>query len=292
MTPTVHESIEQVRASVATARRIGARIALVPTMGALHSGHARLIERARRNGDYVVVSIFVNPLQFDREDDLERYPRTLESDLALCASLGVGAVFAPAAAEMYPARPECVIHVGAVATHLCGRYRPGHFDGVATVVMKLFQIVAPDRAYFGEKDAQQLAVIRHLVRDFNLTVEIEAVATVRDADGLAVSSRNARLDPSERGLAPALYKALREADRLISSGEENPQTVKAAAAASIPVDHRLRLEYLEIVDPDAMQPVECIASPVVVAGALWVGETRLIDNLRCEPPPQQRAAVL
>lgn len=292
MTPTVLHSIDQLRTSVAAARQRGSRIGLVPTMGALHSGHARLIERARSKGDYVIVSIFVNPLQFDRADDLDRYPRTLESDLALCASLGVEAVFAPAVSDMYPTRPECTVHVGAIAAHLCGRYRPGHFDGVATVVMKLFQIAAPDRAYFGEKDAQQLAVIRRLVRDFNLTVEIEAVETVREADGLAISSRNARLDPVERALAPALYNALREAARLIASGERDAEVVKTAASASIPADHRLRLEYLEIVDPATMQPVENIISAVVVAGALWVGSTRLIDNVRSEPPPQQPAGML
>lgn len=251
-------------------------------MGALHAGHARLIDRARQHGDYVVVSIFVNPLQFDREDDLQRYPRTLESDLALCSELGVEAVFAPAVSDMYPVRPTCVIHVGSVASQLCGRFRPGHFDGVATVVMKLFQIVTPDIAYFGEKDAQQLAVIRHLVRDFNVPVTITAVETVREPDGLAVSSRNALLDAHGRRQAPALYNALREAGRLISDGAAIPDAVKRAAAAQIPNDQRLRLEYLEIVDPEDMQPVDRIEGPVVVAGALWVGSTRLIDNLRCD----------
>jgi pantoate--beta-alanine ligase len=279
VTPTVLESIAQTRAAVSAARQAGSRISLVPTMGALHAGHARLIERARADGHHVVVSIFVNPLQFDRPDDLERYPRALESDLALCSSLGVDAVFAPSAQEMYPDRPMCVIHVGAVASHLCGRYRPGHFDGVATVVMKLFGIVSPDRAYFGQKDAQQLAVIRHLVRDFNVPVEIVGVETVREADGLALSSRNARLDTDERRLAPALYHALREARRLISDGAASADAVTRAAAATVPADSRLRLEYLEVVDPEDMQPVERIDGPVVVAGALWVGSTRLIDNL-------------
>ena len=282
MTPKVLESIAQTRAAVSAARQAGSRNSLVPTMGALHAGHARLIERARQDGHYVVVSIFVNPLQFDRPDDLDRYPRTFEADLALCSSLGVDAVFAPAVAEMYPERQMCVIHAGAVATHLCGRYRPGHFDGVATVVMKLFGIVAPDFAYFGEKDAQQLAVIRHLVRDFNLPVDIVGVETVRESDGLALSSRNARLDADERRLAPALYHALRESGRLISAGAADAAAVKRAAVAQIPADPRLRLEYLEVVDPDDMQPVERIVGPVVVAGALWVGSTRLIDNLRCD----------
>jgi pantoate--beta-alanine ligase len=262
-------------------------------MGALHAGHARLIERARHHGDYVVVSIFVNPLQFDRPDDLERYPRTLESDLALCSALGVDVVFAPTVLEMYPAPPASTIHVGAVASHLCGRYRPGHFDGVATVVMKLFQIVTPDRAYFGEKDAQQLAVIRHLVRDFNVPIEIEGVETVRESDGLALSSRNARLNADERRLAIALYNALREARRLISEGAASANVVRSAAATQVPVDQRLHLEYLEIVDPEDMQPVERIEGPVVAAGALWVGSTRLIDNVKCEPPQASgRSAVV
>lgn len=251
-------------------------------MGALHDGHARLIERARRQDDYVVVSIFVNPLQFDRPDDLERYPRALKSDGAICSALGVDVVFAPAVSEMYPTPPMSTIHVGAVASHLCGRYRPGHFDGVATVVMKLFEIVRPDRAYFGEKDAQQLAVIRHLTRDFNVPVEIEAVETVRESDGLALSSRNARLGTDERRLATALYDALREAARLIAEGPASVDAIRNAAAARIPHDERLRLEYLEIVDPDDMQPVERIEGRVVVAGALWVGSTRLIDNVRCD----------
>lgn len=282
MTSKVLQSIDQIRVATSTARQVGSRIGLVPTMGALHAGHTRLIEQARHHGDYVVVSIFVNPLQFDREDDLQRYPRTLESDLALCSAFGVDVVFAPAVSDMYPARPTCTIHVGSVASHLCGRFRPGHFDGVATVVMKLFQIVTPDNAYFGEKDAQQLAVIRHLVRDFNVPVTITAVETVREPDGLAVSSRNALLNADERRLAPALHNALREAERLISEGAANPDVVKRAAAAQIPIDQRLRLEYLEIVDPEDMQPVDHIEGPVVVAGALWVGATRLIDNLRCD----------
>ena len=274
------ESIAQLRAAVAAARATGLSVGLVPTMGALHAGHSTLIETARRDCGFVVVSIFVNPLQFDRKDDLETYPRTLDADRALCSSIGTDLVFVPDAAEMYPAAPNCTIHVGTVADHLCGRYRPGHFDGVATVVMKLFQIVAPGRAYFGEKDAQQLAVIRHLVRDFNVPVTIEAVATVRESDGLAISSRNARLTAGERQLAPILHEMLREAERLISSGAVDPSTVSAAVARLLPADPRLRLEYLEIVDPDDIQPVKRIEAPVLVAGALWVGSTRLIDNLR------------
>lgn len=280
----VIEAVAALRERLAAARRAGGDVGFVPTMGALHAGHAALIERARRECDCTVVSIFVNPLQFDRPDDLEHYPRTLPADLHMCATLGVDVVFAPAAAEMYPAPLSCTIEVGRVASHLCGRYRPGHFNGVATVVMKLFQIVQPDRAYFGEKDAQQLAVIRRLVRDFNVPVRIEPVPTVRERDGLALSSRNQRLDPEERKLAPALYRALCEARRLIAEGADDPERVRQAAIATIPRDQCLRVEYLELVEPDGMQPVERIEGAVLAACALWVGTTRLIDNLMCDSP--------
>ena len=285
MNPQVLTSIAPLRDRVAEARRAGLRVGLVPTMGALHAGHARLIEHARRQCECVVVSIFVNPLQFDREDDLDRYPRTLQADVDMCATCGVDLVFAPAVEEMYQGAPSCVVEVGRIADHLCGRHRPGHFRSVATVVMNLFQIVQPDRAYFGEKDAQQLAMIRHLVRDFNVPVRIEAVATVRDTDGVALSSRNERLDPEERALARSLYSGLCEARRQISLGEHDAGRVKTAAVTQLPRDDRLRLEYLEIVDPENLQPVERIEGPVLVAGALWVGSTRLIDNLLCSPSP-------
>jgi pantoate--beta-alanine ligase len=285
-------SIAPLRDRVAEARRAGLIVGLVPTMGALHAGHARLIEHARRGCKLVVVSIFVNPLQFDREDDLDRYPRTLSADVNMCAACGVDIVFAPAVSEMYPAAPSCTVEVGRIADHLCGRHRQGHFRGVATVVMKLFQIVQPDRAYFGEKDAQQLAVIRHLVRDFDVPVVVEGVATVRDADGVALSSRNQQLGPEERVLARSLYGALREARRQISMGECDAGRVTTAAGLQLPRDDRLRLEYLEIVDAENIQPVERIEGPVLVAGALWVGATRLIDNVLCGPttPPSLELA--
>ena len=281
------ESIARLRDRMAAARRAGMSIGLVPTMGALHAGHSRLIEQARTECQCVVVSIFVNPLQFDREDDLDQYPRTLQADLDVCRALGVDVVFAPAAGEVYPEKPSCVVEVGRVADHLCGRHRPSHFRGVATVVMKLLQIVQPDSAYFGEKDAQQLAIIRHLVRDLNVPVRIVAVPTVREADGVALSSRNQHLDRQERELARCLYQALSEAGRLISAGTRNPVLVARAASAQVPNDNRLRLEYLEIVDPEDMQPVVQIDGPVLVAGALWVGSTRLIDNVRCAPTTQR-----
>jgi pantoate--beta-alanine ligase len=253
-------------------------------MGALHVGHARLIEQARRECQLVAVSIFINPTQFDRADDLARYPRTLASDSSLCDRLGVDVIFPPSVEEMYPSKPQCTVAVGPIADHLCGRYRPGHFQGVATIVLKLLQIVQPDRAYFGEKDAQQLAIVRRLVADFNVAVHVVGVPTVREADGLAVSSRNARLSPEERQSATALYRALQFADRQICDGATDAGSVTHAAASTIPDNPLLKLEYLEIVDPDDMQPASTIAGPVRVAGALWVGSTRLIDNVLSTPP--------
>jgi len=279
MSAEVARTIARVRAWREDRRRSGQRVGFVPTMGALHEGHGRLIETARQRGDHVVVSIFVNPLQFDRKDDLERYPRTLEADLKICNDLGVELVFAPGVDEMYPVEPLCTVTVKRITDGLCGRFRPGHFDGVATVVAKLFDIVQPEVAYFGEKDAQQLAVIRRMVIDVNLPVEIVGVATVREADGLALSSRNVRLSPEERSKSTALYRALREAERAIAEGERDARAVERRAAAVIPSDASLRLEYLDVVDPVELQRVDTIAGKVLVAGALWVGNTRLIDNL-------------
>ena len=252
-------------------------------MGALHAGHGTLIERARRECGDVVVSIFVNPLQFDRKDDLERYPRTLDADLALCARLDVDAVFAPAVEEMYPVQPACEVDVLRLADHLCGASRPGHFRGVATVVLKLLEIVRPDVTYFGEKDAQQLAIVRRLVQDLNIPVTVVGVPTVREGDGLALSSRNQRLDANERRLAPCLYRALREAAAAVERGETDAAAIKIQARTKIPEDPALRLEYLEIVDPAEMQPLARVTGPVTVAGALWVGSTRLIDNVFAAP---------
>jgi pantoate--beta-alanine ligase len=277
-------SIPAVRDRVAEARRASRRIGLVPTMGALHAGHTRLIERARAECDVVIVSIFVNPLQFDRPEDLQKYPRTLQADVEVCSALGVDIVFAPSVAEMYPAPLDCVVDVGRVAEHLCGRFRPGHFRGVATVVMKVFQIAQPDRAYFGEKDAQQLAVIRRMVADLNVPVEIVPVPTVREADGLALSSRNQRLLPGERRVATVLYEALQVARAQVVGGVRDAANVRQAAKDVVDREPAVRLEYLDIVDPREMQPVERIDGPVIAAGAIWVGATRLIDNVICVPP--------
>ena len=299
------ESIHGLRECLSRRSPTGAdgRRALVPTMGALHDGHAALIDAARRECGVVVVSIFVNPLQFNSQDDLARYPRTLDADAALCLDHGADVLFAPSAQEVYPEPPECTVDVGHLGDHLCGKFRPGHFRAVATVVLKFFQMVQPHRAYFGEKDAQQLAIIRRLVGDFNLPIDIVEVPTVRESDGLAMSSRNRHLSPEERSIAPSLYEALNDARRRILDGERDGRAIREAAAARIPQsDHRevsgfgptvsdphvvsgfirtvdVRLEYLEIVDPATMQPVDEVDRPVRVAGALWVGSTRLIDNI-------------
>jgi pantoate--beta-alanine ligase len=185
---------------------------------------------------------------------------------------------------MYPEPPDCTVHVARTAEHLCGAFRPGHFNGVATVVLKLFNIVQPEVAYFGQKDAQQLAIIRRMVADLNVPVRIASVETVREPDGLALSSRNQHLNPAERALAPALFRALTAAREAVASGATGADAVKRSAAGAIPADERLRLEYLELVDPWTFQPVERVTGPVVAAGALWVGSTRLIDNVLCTPP--------
>jgi pantoate--beta-alanine ligase len=257
-------------------------IGLVPTMGALHAGHAALIDAARRECDIVAASIFVNPLQFNDNDDLARYPRTLDDDVALCRRLGVDIVFAPSSSDMYPSPPECSVDIGRLGDHLCGKFRPGHFRGVAIVVLKLLEIVRPHRAYFGEKDAQQLAIIRRLITDFNVPTDVIEVPTVREADGLAVSSRNRHLREDQRRIATCLYASLLDAKRLIEGGERSTRAIRAAAVARLPHGD-IKLEYLEIVDPATLQPVDEITGPVRIAGALWVGKTRLIDNLlvRC-----------
>ena len=279
----VVQTPDEIRASMVSRRGSGT-VGLVPTMGALHAGHARLIERARADCTTVVVSIFVNPLQFDRADDLARYPRPLHADLALCEQLGVDVVFAPAPEAIYPEPPDVTVRVEATAKYLCGAFRPGHFDGVATIVLKLFNIVQPQVAYFGEKDAQQLAIIRRMVSDLNVPVTIAPVPTVREPDGLALSSRNQHLSAEERAVAPALHKALIVARDRVAAGTRDAAAVKQLAAEAVPGDARLRLEYLEIVDPWTFQPLEHIDRPVVAAGALWVGSTRLIDNVLCTPP--------
>ena len=279
----VIETIAGVREAVRQARGVGQRVGLVPTMGALHAGHETLIGRSVAECDATVVSIFVNPIQFNQREDFEKYPRTWERDLEACESAGVGIVFAPSNEEMYPRPLLTMVEPGAVAEHLCGRFRQGHFRGVATVVAKLFHAVEADRAYFGEKDAQQLAVIQSMVSDLNMAVEIVPVATVREDDGLAMSSRNERLSTSERRVAPVLYAGLRAALARLEEGEREVRWVREAALEVIEREQLVRLEYLEVVDAVAMQPVRMVEGPVRVAVAAWLGRVRLIDNVGFVP---------
>jgi len=285
----VVHSITELRRALVPIRNGRRSIGLVPTMGALHAGHGRLIETARRESGCVVVSIFVNPIQFDRSDDFGRYPRALPSDLEFCAALNVDIVFAPPAEEMYPGVQRAFVEVKEISDHLCGQFRPGHFRGVATVVLKLLNIVQPDRAYFGEKDAQQVAVIRQLVKDLNVPVGIVEVPTVREADGLALSSRNAYMTAEERHIAPALHRALQAAANSISAGATNADKIKQEALRLLDAHPEVRVEYLEIVNAADMLPVAQITGPVRVAGAVWIGKTRLIDNVLCTPGSAQAA---
>ncbi|MGH9340880.1 MAG: pantoate--beta-alanine ligase [Acidobacteriota bacterium] len=273
------ETIADVRAIISKKRQQNEDIGLVPTMGKLHAGHGSLIERCRAECKFVVVSIFVNPLQFGPSEDYERYPRDLAADLSLCEAQGVDLVFAPEAGEMYPNPQFTKVEVERISRHLCGRFRPGHFGGVATVVLKLLNIVQPDRAYFGEKDAQQLAVIRRMVSDLNVPCSIIAIPTIRENDGLALSSRNDYLKAEERQAATILYQALRAAGDLIAAGERDPEVIRRQARQMLQREEKVKVEYLEIVDAEEMQPVAEIAGPVRVAVAARVGSTRLIDNV-------------
>jgi len=248
-------------------------------MGALHSGHAALLQTARRQNDAVVVSIFVNPLQFDRPEDLESYPRTMDEDLKMCDDCGADFVFAPTEADLYPARQLTFVESPTLSAHLCGQFRPGHFRGVATVVLKLLNVVQPDRAYFGEKDAQQLAIVRRMVQDLNVPLTVVPVATIREPDGLAISSRNKLLTPGEREVAPVLSRALRGVVDLIRNGECSVPVLREQALAMFAPFPQARIEYFEVVDPEVLAPVESINGPVLVAAALWLGPVRLIDNM-------------
>ncbi|MFZ0429095.1 MAG: pantoate--beta-alanine ligase [Acidobacteriota bacterium] len=275
------ETIPSLRSRLKPVRVERRTIGLVPTMGALHAGHGSLIERARAECDWVVVTIFVNPLQFGPGEDFESYPRDRATDLEFCDRLGVDTVFAPSPEVMYPSRQRTCVEVDGIRQYLCGPHRPGHFRGVATVVLKLFNIVQPDRAYFGQKDAQQLKMIEWMTRDLNLPLTIVAVPTVRESDGLAVSSRNRYMTAEQRSAAPVLYRALVAARERVVAGEADPQRVRQAALDVLGTEPLAEVEYLEVVDPEVMQPVERIRGPVRVAAALRIGSTRLIDNMLC-----------
>jgi pantoate--beta-alanine ligase len=275
----VAQRIPDVRREVAAARQRGRRVALVPTMGALHAGHASLLAAARANGGCVVASIFVNPTQFGPGEDFTKYPRPLDRDLAACAREGVDLVFTPTADEMYPSGFATTIRVTGMSEKMCGAFRPGHFDGVCTVVAKLLAIVRPDVAYFGEKDAQQLAIVRRMVADLDLPVEIRGCPLIREPDGLALSSRNAHLSPAERRQALALSAALAEAREALLAGERDGASLGARVRGRLAAAEGVDLQYVAVVDPDTLDDLARIGRQVLVAVAAKVGTTRLIDNV-------------
>jgi pantoate--beta-alanine ligase len=272
---TIHDMTSVSRAM----RGAGQRLGLVPTMGALHEGHLSLVRAAKEQCDAVAVSIFVNPLQFGPKEDFAKYPRTLERDSDLLEKEGVDCLFAPTAEEMYPAETVTYVTVKGLSEKLCGRSRPGHFRGVTTVVSKLFHIVEPDVAFFGQKDAAQAAIIRRMVRDLNFSIEIVIGPIVREPDGLAMSSRNAYLDPQQRKAALVLYRALMRVRKLFEQGERDAAKLMATGKQEFTNEPVVRIDYLEIVDPDTLEPVKIISGRSLVAIAAFVGPTRLIDNI-------------
>ncbi len=260
-------------------RRDGKTIGFVPTMGFLHEGHLSLMRRAREESDIVVVSIFVNPTQFGPNEDLDRYPRDAEGDRRKCETAGVDILFMPTAAEMYPEKPAIAVTVLGVSDMLEGAIRPGHFSGVATVVAKLFEMVRPHKAYFGQKDYQQCVVIRRMVKGLHLDVAVVVLPTVREADGLAMSSRNSYLNAEERRKATVLYRAIQAGEELIRSGVHEPEKVKQKMRAELLKAAGIQIDYAEVADPETLAPAESLRGPVVLLVAARLGTTRLIDNL-------------
>jgi pantoate--beta-alanine ligase len=279
MTMQVVSTIDDVRHAVREARAKNVTVGLVPTMGALHAGHVSLIEAARHETGYVVVSIFVNPTQFGPQEDLERYPRPLENDLEKCGNHGVDLVFVPDAATMYPEGFRTFVEVEEMQDVLCGAARPGHFRGVATVVLKLFNILQPDIAFFGQKDAQQAQIIRQLVNDLNVPVRLRVCPIIREPDGLAMSSRNQYLDSAQRKQAPALFLALEEVRRRVEKGERDARVLREVLAARIASTPGAVLDYAALVDGNTLRPISKLNGEVLVALAVKFGSTRLIDNL-------------
>jgi pantoate--beta-alanine ligase len=272
----VASTIPDVRAARAT---LPSPVGFVPTMGYLHEGHRALVRRARQENRSVVTSIFVNPAQFNRQDDLERYPRDLPRDLSILAEETVDLVFTPDASEIYPPRHATTVRLSGITEVLEGAHRPGHFDGVATIVAKLFNIVQPDRAYFGQKDAQQLLVVRRMVQDLNFPIEIRPVETVREPDGLALSSRNIFLESEARAQALALSRALHQAAQLWRAGERDAEALRAIAHASMGEHEQVRVEYLSLANPDTLEELSGKVESGLMSVAAWVGGVRLIDNV-------------
>ncbi len=279
----VINSVRQLRDELRDARVTQKRIGLVPTMGFLHKGHVSLFEQARRECDLVTASVFVNPLQFGPSEDFEVYPRDTEGDIEVASRAGVDILFMPPVEEMYSRPPFVTVSVREVTTHLCGRSRPGHFDGVATVVAKLFNIVQPHVAFFGAKDAQQVAVIRRLVQDLDFDIEIVRCPIVRESDGLAVSSRNVYLSAAQREQATVLYRALAEADRLVNEGETNARKLVDNVTNIILTAPNARIDYVELVEPNSLQPIDIVTGSSLLALAVYFEDTRLIDNIILNP---------
>jgi pantoate--beta-alanine ligase len=271
-------TVDEMRRAVRAAQSAGETVGFVPTMGALHEGHLSLVDASQAQCNRTVVSIFVNPTQFGPHEDQHRYPRTLEKDCELLASRGCWLVFAPSAAEVYPPGHETFVEVGPVAQSLEGEIRPGHFRGVATVVLKLFQMIPADRAFFGRKDYQQLLVIKKMVADFNLPIEVAACPTVREGDGLAMSSRNAYLNPSERQQAATLWKSLQLAESLQRAGETSVEVISQKMRECLAAAGIDRIDYIAFLAEGTVKPVSTISGRTVVALAARVGQARLIDN--------------
>lgn len=276
-------TIEEVRQAAALARSHGLSVGFVPTMGYLHDGHRSLIEQARRENDRVMVSIFVNPTQFGPSEDFASYPRDLARDFALCQDAGADWVFVPEAAEMYPEPSRIIVDVSGLGDHLCGASRPGHFRGVCLVVAKLFNICLPTRAYFGEKDAQQLAIIRRMTADLNFPVAIVGCPIVREPDGLALSSRNSYLSAAERSAALIVPATLAAAQSALQTGERDAATIIRHMQQACSAEPLATPDYLSVVDSKGLQPVERVTGPVLVAVAIRIGKTRLIDNFTFNP---------
>jgi pantoate--beta-alanine ligase len=284
MNPPTAATVEAVRHAVHIARGRGLAVGLVPTMGALHAGHVSLIRTARAETDFVAVSIFVNPTQFGPNEDLARYPRALERDLEVCAAEGVSLVFVPEPATVYPAGFRTYVEVGGFQDVLCGASRPGHFRGVATVVLKLLHIVQPDVAFFGLKDAQQVRVIEQMAADLNVPVRIRRCPTAREPDGLALSSRNQYLDADQRRHAVVLSQALAEVRRRVEGGERDAGALERLVTERVAATPGARLDYAAVVDFDTLQRVERVRGNVLVALAVFFGATRLIDNVILTAP--------
>lgn len=275
-------TIKEVREIVSRWKKEGNSIGFVPTMGYLHEGHKSLMVHAKRNNEKVVVSIFVNPTQFGPNEDLETYPRDLERDSALCKSVGVDLIFHPEAKEMYGEHFYSFVNMSVLTNELCGLSRPKHFQGVCTVVTKLFNIIKPDCAYFGQKDAQQLAVIKQMVTDLNMDIEIVGCPIIREEDGLAKSSRNTYLSEAERNAALVLYHTITLAKNLMTQGERNATSLIKVMTNHIHGEPLAKIDYIKVVDTLTMQAVETIEKPVLVAMAVYIGKTRLIDNFTFE----------